>query len=196
LIQNATERHIKYMQMALNQARLAGEHDEVPIGAILVQRCPDGSFRVLSQARNSMEATHDASAHAEMLAMRQAAKRIGNWRLLNSTLYSTLEPCPMCLAAAQAFRVEEIVYGAPDLRLGAIETYMQMLEHQHPIHNIDSVVPGILKEESANMMKSFFRQRRTQTRRYPPKSPVTGRARWKNRMKSWLQKLNRLVKWN
>jgi tRNA(adenine34) deaminase len=143
-----------------------------------------------------MEATHDASAHAEMLAMRQAAKRIGNWRLLNSTLYSTLEPCPMCLAAAQAFRVEEIVYGAPDLRLGAIETYIQMLEYQHPIHNIDSVVPGILKEESANMMKSFFRQRRAQTRRYPPISPVTWRARWKNRMKSWLQTLNRLVKWN
>ncbi|KAG7353039.1 tRNA-adenosine deaminase [Nitzschia inconspicua] len=189
------ERHTKFMQMALQQAKLAGEQDEVPIGAIIVQRRPDGSFHVLSQACNSMESTHDASAHAELLAMRKASQRIGNWRLLNSTLYSTLEPCPMCLAAAQAFRVEEIVYGAPDLRLGAVETYMRMLDdYNHPLHQINRVMSGVLKNESATMMKEFFKRRRTQAKRYPPPTMSVGsgfRSRWKNRMKNWLQKLLR-----
>jgi tRNA(adenine34) deaminase len=165
--QNTTVRHTTFMRMALRQAKLAGEMNEVPIGAVIVQRCPDGSFQVLSQACNSMESTNDASAHAELLAMRKAAKQIGNWRLLNCTLYSTLEPCPMCLAASQAFRIEEIVYGAPDLRLGAIETFMRMLDYNHPTHNIDRVVPGILREESTDMIRAFFRCRRTRTKRHP-----------------------------
>ena len=146
------------MRMALQQAKAARDKEEVPI---VVQRHPDGTFHVLSQAHNLVEAMHDASAHAELLAMRQAAKEIGNWRLLNSTLYSTLEPCPMCLAAAQAFRVEEIVYGAPDLRLGAVKSFVRLLDHNHPIHTIEKVVPGILKDESAEMMKDFFRRRRS-----------------------------------
>ncbi|KAL3896918.1 MAG: hypothetical protein SGARI_007045, partial [Bacillariaceae sp.] len=142
---NNTERHMKFMSIALEQARKAAQRQEVPIGAIIVQRVVNSksqkdSYKILSQAGNSMERKQDASAHAEILAMRQAAKKLGNWRLLNTTLYSTVEPCPMCLSAAQAFRIKEIVYGAPDLRLGAIETYMKMLDdYQHPIHVIDQV---------------------------------------------------------
>jgi tRNA(adenine34) deaminase len=189
-LHNTTARHRTYMQMALQQAKLAGEKNEVPIGAVIVRRCRDGTFQVLSQACNSMESTNDASAHAELLAMRKAAKKIGNWRLLNSTLYSTLEPCPMCLAAAQAFRIEEIVYGAPDLRLGAIETYMRMLDYNHPMHNIDLIVPGVLKEESADMMREFFRGRRTHTKRNPP--PLTAKI---SRLSRWRKALFRKPRW-
>jgi tRNA(adenine34) deaminase len=184
--QNATSRHTTFMRMALQQATLAGELDEVPIGAVVVRRCTDGTFEVLSKACNSMESNTDASAHAELLAMRKAAKQIGNWRLLNSTLYSTLEPCPMCLAAAQAFRIEEIVYGAPDLRLGAIETYMRMLDYNHPIHNIDRIVPGILKEESADMMRTFFQGRRSRAKRFPPPTTTTAKI---SRFSSWRKAL-------
>jgi tRNA(adenine34) deaminase len=151
------------MNLALLQAQQAGEKGEVPIGALVVQRRESGDLIILSAAHNLVETRHDASSHAELLALRQAAKKIKNWRLLNTTLYTTLEPCPMCLSAAQAFRVSTIVYGAPDLRLGAIDTYIRLLDVRHPIHNIDDVVPGILQEESSFLMRSFFRQRRRAT---------------------------------
>jgi tRNA(adenine34) deaminase len=158
---NQTEVHTHFMSRALEQARKAGELGEVPIGALIVQRDENGNFVILSEAHNLVETQFDASSHAELLAMRHAARKIKNWRLLNSTLYTTLEPCPMCLSAAQAFRVSSIVYGAPDLRLGAIETHLRLLDIRHPIHNIDAVVPGVLGNQSAAMMRSFFRQRRT-----------------------------------
>jgi len=158
---NQTEVHTHFMSRALEQARKAGELGEVPIGALIVQRDENGNFVILSEAHNLVETQFDASSHAELLAMRHAARKIKNWRLLNTTLYTTLEPCPMCLSAAQAFRVSSIVYGAPDLRLGAIETHLRLLDIRHPIHNIDAVVPGVLGNQSAAMMRSFFRQRRT-----------------------------------
>ena len=166
---NETQVHIHFMTLALEQARKAGELGEVPIGAIVVQRDEIGNYVILSEAHNLVERQFDASSHAELLAMRQAAKKIKNWRLLNTTLYTTLEPCPMCLSAAQAFRVSSIVYGAPDLRLGAIETHLRLLDIRHPIHNIDDVVPGVLGNQSAAMMRSFFRQRRNTSSRSPLK---------------------------
>jgi tRNA(adenine34) deaminase len=155
--------HTYFMNQALEQARKASRKGEVPIGALVVQRTSDGTFQVLSQACNLVETKQDASAHAELLALRQAAKRIKNWRLFNTTLYSTLEPCPMCLAAIQAFRVSSVVYGAPDLRLGAIETHIRLLDFPHPFHTIDSVVPGIQQNTSAELLRDFFRQRRQKT---------------------------------
>ena len=191
------ERHTKFMGIALEQARKAAQRQEVPIGAIVVQRVWNDrsnkvSYRILSQAGNSMEGKKDASAHAELLAMRRAAKKLGNWRLLNTTLYSTVEPCPMCLSAAQAFRVEEIVYGAPDLRLGAIETYMQLLDdYRHPIHTVDRVVPGVMKNESAAMMRSFFRQRRLEK---PRGKTVNGKVEIREgRLTRWKRKLRRII---
>ena len=93
--QNATATHEYFMQLALQQATKASKNGEVPVGAVVVGKNPDGSFEILSRARNAVESSHDASAHAELLAMRKAAKRKKNWRLSNCTLYTTLEPCPM-----------------------------------------------------------------------------------------------------
>jgi tRNA(adenine34) deaminase len=171
--------HSQFMELALDQARKAESNGEVPIGAVVVERSQDGTFNVLSAACNLVETTNDASAHAELLALRKAAKRTKNWRLLNTTLYTSLEPCPMCLAAAQAFRVSSIVYGAPDLRLGAIETHIKLLEVEHPYHTIGEVVPGVLAEESAAMLKSFFRSRRTNPSQTKPS-------------RSWRAKVRRL----
>ena len=166
-IENQQE-HSKFMRLALQQAKKAGRKGEVPIGAIIAARLPGGDTRILSQAYNLVETKKDASAHAELLALRKAAKFVNNWRLPpNTTLYSTLEPCPMCLAAAQAFRVSQIVYGAPDLRLGAIETYVNLLEPNHPFHNIEDVVSGISANESSSLLKDFFRRRRQEKKRQP-----------------------------
>lgn len=168
---NLSSPHPRFMEMALKQARKAQDKGEVPIGAIIVRRLPDGKLEVLSEACNLVETTHDASAHAEMLALKKAASKIKNWRLTNATLYSTLEPCPMCLAAAQAFRVSSIVYGAPDLRLGAIKTHVRLLDIEHPYHKIDEVIPDVCAHESAAMLRSFFRARRKQASKTDERQP-------------------------
>ena len=166
--------HHHFMGLALQQAALATAEEEVPIGAVLVRpikirqgnainasTIPSRSFEILAISRNAVELSFDASAHAELSCLRHAAKLQANWRLLNTTLYSTLEPCPMCLAACQAFRVDTVVYGAPDLRLGAVTTYMHMLDdYKHPFHNITTVVGGVRRDECAALLRDFFRQRR------------------------------------
>jgi tRNA(adenine34) deaminase len=175
--QSEAEQHAAFMGMALQQARKARSRGEVPIGAVIVERTQDGKCRVLSQACNMVETKHDASAHAELLALRQAGRSAKNWRLPNATLYTTLEPCPMCLTAAQAFRVSSIVYGAPDLRLGAVETHMRLLDVTHPFHTIGEVVPGINSEESANLLKDFFRKRRKETKTQSSGPRIIGRIK-------------------
>ncbi|KAJ1462558.1 cytidine deaminase-like protein [Pelagophyceae sp. CCMP2097] len=147
------ERDSKYMRLALEQARLAYDAQEVPIGAVVV----DANGIVEAATRNAVETELDASAHAELLCLRAAAAQRGNWRLLGATLYSTLEPCAMCLAAAHAFRVARIVYAAPDLRLGAVESWMSF--PQHPFHTID-ITSGVHADDSAALLKSFFAERR------------------------------------
>lgn len=167
------------MGLALQQAEEAGNiYGEVPIGALIAQPCLHQYYKsdkssekksiqmeILSNGQNQIETYHDASAHAELQALRSAGRTIQNWRLLNATLYSTLEPCPMCLSAAQAFRVARIVYGAPDLRLGAVETYMKLLEHPHPFHDCLEVVGGVRSEEARDMLVQFFRERRKKGKR-------------------------------
>ena len=166
------------MGLALQQAEEAGNiYGEVPIGALIAQPAlhqyynSDGTsekksiqMEILSNGQNQIETYHDASAHAELQALRSAGRTIQNWRLLNATLYSTLEPCPMCLSAAQAFRVARIVYGAPDLRLGAVETYMNLLEHPHPFHDCLEVVGGVRSEEARDLLVQFFRDRRKKSK--------------------------------
>jgi tRNA(adenine34) deaminase len=173
--------HTHFMKLALEQAAAAAVQGEVPIGAVVVRRMestsshldldgdqqqdqPDQVYLVLSVARNAVEETHDASAHAELLALRAAAtnQQPPNWRLSSpshttttTTLYSTLEPCPMCLTAAQAFRIQHIVYGARDDRLGAVETHMRLLQdYQHPFHNITYVTPGVQADKSAGVLSA------------------------------------------
>ena len=174
--------HYFFMGMAIREAESAAKRGEVPVGAIIVRNstCTTWNldkgakqtshhqnlsneihFEVVSNGSNRVEMQFDASAHAELLALRQASRRLFNWRLYNTTLYTTLEPCPMCLAAAQAFRVDTIVFGAPDLRLGAVTTHMNMLDMaHHPFHNISNIVSGVRQDECAELLRRFFRKRR------------------------------------
>lgn len=182
-VSNETAVHEHFMNIAILQAQRAEKRGEVPIGAIVVRRNGIDRPVILSEAHNLVETQHDASSHAELLALRQAAKKVKNWRLINTTLYTTLEPCPMCLSAAQAFRVSTIVYGAPDLRLGAIQTHIRLLDVRHPMHTIDEVIPGVLQNESATLMRSFFRQRRQKAM-----APLKRPAYFKEKIKQLFRK--------
>ena len=176
------------MGLALQQAKEAGEiYGEVPIGALIAQPATATDpyqgdkykntattsntttihMEILSHGQNQIETYHDASAHAELQALRSAGRTVQNWRLLNATLYTTLEPCPMCLSAAQAFRVARIVYGAPDLRLGAVKTYINLLDYPHPFHDAEAleVVGGVRSEEAKTILVQFFRERRKKGKR-------------------------------
>ncbi len=171
--------HHKLMDRALDEAKTAGKLGEVPIGAIIVQEeihqlnPNERTFTILSKGQNQIETIHDASAHAELQAMRAASKNIQNWRLINTTLYTTLEPCPMCLSAAQAFRVSKIVYGAPDLRLGAVETHIRLLDVvKHPFHDNMEVLGGFRKEECGKILVDFFRERRKQSKTKKPEKGI------------------------
>ena len=152
------------MQLALREARHAYDRGEVPIGAVLIR-----NGQVISAGRNRVEELQDASAHAEMLTMRTGAAELRGWRLSNATLYCTVEPCPMCAAALQAFRVERLVYGAPNPRLGAFES---AIRPARPVYDPSiEVTSGVLAEESAELMRSFFRKRRERPQFHPPPLP-------------------------
>jgi tRNA(adenine34) deaminase len=193
------------MQLALSQAQKAADRGEVPIGAVVVRSLNPKTtqeetccFQVLSMAGNRVEECQDASAHAELLALRQAARRTGTWRLLNATLYTSVEPCPMCLAAAQGFRIQRIVYGAPDLRVGAIDTYLQLLQVPHPYHNIPHVTRGVGQNASADMLRNFFRQRRRQQLQLQQhqqssisRAAKTTKTPWQRILSSWRRRRNK-----
>lgn len=142
-----------FMRMALRHAQHAYREKEVPVGAVIVDK--DG--KVIATSRNRVEAEHDATAHAELNCMRRAAKLMGNWRLSECTLYTTLEPCAMCMGAMQSFRLKKVVYGAKDLRLGACGSWtnLNLPALQHPFHNIE-IEGGVLANESSTLLKSFF----------------------------------------
>ncbi len=147
--------HRTFMRSALAQAQAALQEGEVPVGAVIVG--PGGE--VLSEAHNLRESQHDPTAHAEMLALRAAGGRLGNWRLQGATLYVTLEPCPMCAAAIVAARVERVVFGAQDPRLGAAGSRLHLfaeLEQEAPV----DVIGGVMEEEASALLRSFFADRR------------------------------------
>ncbi|KAL7443098.1 hypothetical protein ACHAXH_008622 [Discostella pseudostelligera] len=148
-----------FMGLALQQARHAWRKGEVPIGAIIVT---ERTYQILAMGHNLVETTMDASAHAELVALRQGAKTRRNWRYPPSTtLYSTLEPCPICLSSIQAFRIDHIVYGALDHRLGAISSHMELLKvAKHPYHEVKSTRGGVREAECGEIVKQFFRERR------------------------------------
>jgi len=146
-----------FMKLALRHAQHAFREDEVPVGAVIV----DENGNVLAASRNRVEAHHDATAHAEIVCMRLAAGMQKDWRLLKCTLYSTLEPCPMCLSAMQSFRIGRLVYGAKDTRLGACGSYVNLLDSKHPFNTMQ-VTGGLMAEESASLLKRFFRNRRAE----------------------------------
>jgi len=146
---------LAFMKLALRHAQHAFREKEVPIGAVVV----DDNGKVLSACRNRVEFFQDATAHAEILALRRAANLVGNWRLLDCTLYTTLEPCAMCMGAAQSFRIKRLVYAAKDHRLGACGSWTDLVNAKHPFQAVD-VGGGILQDEASNLMKRFFQQRR------------------------------------
>lgn len=146
-----------YMQEALEEARKAFSKGEVPIGAVLVR---DG--RIISRAHNLREELHDPTAHAEILAIREAGKKLGGWRLPDSTLYVTIEPCPMCAGALVQARVSRLVYGAADVKAGAVHSLYNITEDERLNHRLE-VTGGVLAEEAAALMREFFRSRRKLT---------------------------------
>jgi tRNA(adenine34) deaminase len=144
----------QFMQQAIEQAQLAALAGEVPVGAVLVR---DG--QVISKAFNKPITNHDPSAHAEMLALRQAADAEQNYRLPGTTLYVTLEPCTMCAGAMLHARVDRIVYGAPDPKTGAAGSVVDVFASKQ-INHQTSVNGGIMAEECGQLLKTFFKERR------------------------------------
>ena len=144
------------MALALDEARAAAARGEVPVGAVVVD---DATGTIIASAGNAVEATHDATAHAELRALRAAAQSVRNWRLQDATLYCTLEPCVVCLGAAYAFRVPRVVFGAPDHRLGAAGSWLDLPAETHPFHSLN-IRGGVCAEESSKLLKDFFRDRR------------------------------------
>jgi tRNA(adenine34) deaminase len=144
----------KWMKQALDLAEQAALQGEVPVGAVAVR---DGL--VIGKGFNRKEANQDPSAHAEMMALRQATDFLKNWRLIGVTLYSTLEPCPMCAGMMIQGRLERLVYGAKDLRFGADGTVINVLNEPGFNHQV-MVRSGILEEKSAALLQAFFKELR------------------------------------
>jgi tRNA(adenine34) deaminase len=142
------------MKLALEEAAAALEENEVPIGAVIVHE-----GRVVARAHNQREQLHDPTAHAEMIAITQAAAALGSWRLEGCTLYVTLEPCPMCAGAILQARIETLVYGAADPKAGAVHTLYRLLEDARLNHR-SLVVSGVLVEECGRILTQFFQKQR------------------------------------
>ena len=143
-----------FMQEALRQAGLAAEEGEVPVGAVIVH-----GGRVIARAHNQVESLRDATAHAEMIAITQAAEALDNWRLEGADLYVTLEPCAMCSGAMVLSRIARIVYGADDPVAGACGSVFNIVSEKRLNHRIP-VVKGVLADRSSELLKNFFRSRR------------------------------------
>lgn len=143
------------MQQALEQAHAAARRNEVPVGAIVLG--PDGA--VLAQAGNRVEQNNDASAHAELLAMRDAAQTLGSARLLGCTLVVTLEPCPMCAAAIVHFRVPKLVFGAYDPKGGGVDHGPRIFDQPGCLHRPE-VIGGVHETECGELLRAFFAMRR------------------------------------
>lgn len=145
-----------WMRLALAEAERAAALEEVPVGAVAVL---DGE--IIGTGYNRKESDQDPTAHAEMIALREAAEHLGNWRLVGVTLYVTLEPCPMCAGAMIQGRLARLVYGAPDTRFGAGGTIIDVLGEPRFNHRV-SVTAGVLEEEAAALLQRFFRRLRQQ----------------------------------
>ncbi|MBN1679264.1 MAG: tRNA adenosine(34) deaminase TadA [Anaerolineae bacterium] len=141
---------ITWMRLALDEAQAALEHADVPIGAVVVR---DGD--VIARTHNRREIDGDPTAHAELLAIREASRVIGHWRLEGATLYCTLEPCVMCAGAMILARLPRLVYGAPDPKAGAGGSIMDLLHHERLNHQVE-VVGGVLTDEAAALLRDFF----------------------------------------
>jgi tRNA(adenine34) deaminase len=143
-----------FMAEALAEARRAAAEGEVPIGAVLVVE-----RRIAGRGRNARERLRDPTGHAEILALQEAARTLGRWRLTGSTMYATLEPCPMCAGALVNARVDRLVYGVVDPKAGAVDTLFDVVRDARLNHRV-AVTSGVLAEECGALLREFFRERR------------------------------------
>jgi tRNA(adenine34) deaminase len=146
--------HERFMLEALQEATLAGEKGEVPIGAVIVR-----NGEIIARAHNLREHLHDATAHAEVLAIRQAGQLLGGWRIPEATLYVTVEPCPMCAGALVQARIDRLVFGAPDPKGWGGRSLTEIVQNPLLNHRME-VTAGVLEEECRKLITSFFRARR------------------------------------
>ncbi|HVF12480.1 MAG TPA: tRNA adenosine(34) deaminase TadA [Actinomycetota bacterium] len=144
-----------FMRLALEEATLAIEHDDVPIGAVATL-----NDEVIASARNERELRQDPTAHAEILVLREAAKRLETWKLNDVDVFVTLEPCPMCAGALVAARVRRVIYGAADLKAGAAQSLYNIVQDQRLNHRVE-LTTGVLADESARLLREFFGKKRS-----------------------------------
>ncbi len=149
--------HERWMEEAIREAAKAEALREVPIGAVIVK---DG--QIIGRGHNLRETSLDPTAHAEMIAIREASESLGAWRLLDCTLYVTLEPCPMCAGAIVQARIPQVIYASPDPKAGCAGTLMNLLQEDRFNHRVD-VIQGVLQEECSSMLTQFFRRLRGKT---------------------------------
>jgi tRNA(adenine34) deaminase len=149
------EEHIKFMKLALNQAKKAGQKSEVPIGSILVSE----SGEILSASHNQTVSLADPTAHAEIITLRKAAQKIMNYRLLSTTLYVTIEPCIMCMGAIVHARVSRVVFGAHDPKWGAAGSLYNLADDTRLNHRPE-IIQGICEDECRTLIQDFFREKR------------------------------------
>jgi tRNA(adenine34) deaminase len=143
-----------YMKIAIKQAQIAEENGDVPIGVVIVSE-----KQIIGKAYNQREQLQDPTAHAEIIALTQAAAFIGSWRLHGCTIYVTLEPCPMCAGALVLARIDRLVYGCDDPKTGAIKSLYNIVNDERLNHTIN-VTSGVLAEECSVLLQHFFRRRR------------------------------------
>jgi tRNA(adenine34) deaminase len=150
--------HEQWMQEAILAAKEAEAINEVPIGAVIVYQ-----QQIIGRGFNTRETTLDPTAHAEMIAIKQASIALGAWRLLDCTLYVTLEPCPMCAGAIVQARVPLVVFGTPDPKAGCAGTLMNLLQEQRFNHQVE-VIEGVLQKECSELLSNFFRKLRMKSK--------------------------------
>lgn len=145
---------LKYMALALKEAQIAYKNDEVPVGAVIVK-----GGKVLAKAYNKREKSLDPTSHAEINAIRKACKKIGSWRLVGATIYVTVEPCSMCAGAILWARINRVVYGAKDLKGGALGTTFNLYEVKG-LNHYPQIAGGVMEEECSILIKDFFKKKR------------------------------------
>lgn len=143
----------EYMQIALDEAKQAYRADEVPVGAVIVR-----NGEIIATGRNNREETHDATGHAETLAIRQACEALGTWRLEDCELYVTLEPCPMCMGGIINSRIKRVIFGAKDAKAGACGSVINL--NNYPFNHKPEIVSGVMSEECQCILSDFFSKKR------------------------------------
>ncbi len=148
----------RYMRMAIDQAYIAEENGDVPIGCVIVHE-----DRVIARAYNQREQLNDPTAHAEIIALTQAAEFLGSWRLGGCTMYVTLEPCPMCAGALVLARLDRLVYGTDDPKMGAVRSLYNIVQDPRLNHRLE-VTSGVLADDCRAQLKAFFQRRRDESK--------------------------------